>query len=127
MITAAEAGSRHFERGAALPHFLQFDSEPSSNGWASIANRRSTFEEQLGKSGWTYFFLAGRIKKSAFGFNREAALDSALKQLATTASSQKCNSFEIADVTTRQFSGVFRVSVSAHARHFQEGPASSGR
>jgi hypothetical protein len=121
MIAGAEAGSRHFERGATLPQFLQFDGEPSLNGWGSIANSRSTFEEQLGKSGWTYFFLAGTIKTAAFGFKRQKALESALKQLATNVSSQECNSFEITDVTTRQFSGVFRVTVSAHARHFREG------
>jgi hypothetical protein len=121
MIAGAEAGSRHFERGAALPQFLQFDGKASVNGWGSIANSRSTFEEQLGKSGWTWFFLAGTIRTAAFGFNRQTALDSALKQLARNVRSQECNSFEIADVTTRQFSGVFRVTVSAHARHFQEG------
>ena len=121
MIAGAEAGSRHFKRGAALPHFLQFDSEPPLNGWGSIGNSRSTFEEQLGKSGWTYFFLAGTIRTAAFGFKRQTALDSALKQLARTVNSQECNSFEITDVATRHFSGVFRVTVSAHARHFQEG------
>jgi hypothetical protein len=121
VIAGTEAGSRHFERGAALPQFLQFDNEPPLNGWASIANSHSVFEEQLGKSGWTYLFLAGSIKTAAFGLNRQTALDSALKQLARNVRSQECNSFEIADVTTRQFSGVFRVTVSAHARHFREG------
>ena len=119
MIAGPKAGSRHIERGSALPQFLEFDAEPSLNGWASIKNSRSALNEQIGKAGWNYFFLAGKIEKTAFGFDRQRALAVALKRLASSVKSQKCNSFEIMDVTTRQFSGVFRVSVSAHARHFQ--------
>ncbi len=122
MTAGAEAGSRHIERGSALPQFLQFDGGPSSDGWASIRNSRSTLEEQIGNAGWSYSFLAGKIETTALGFDRKTALGAALKRMAGSVKSRKCNSFEIMDVTTRQFAGVFRVSVSAHARHFQEGP-----
>lgn len=127
MIAGPEAGSTHLERGSAFPQFLEFDGGPSLNGWASIRNSRSTLDEQIGKAGWTYFFLAGKIEKTAFGFDRQRALAIALKRLASSVKSQKCNSFEIMDVTTRQFSGVFRVSVSAHARRFTEGPVCFGQ
>ena len=121
MTAAAEAGRIHIERGAAFPAFLQFDSEASLNGWASIGNVRSTLEEHISKAGWLYFFLAGKIETTAFRFDRQSALGAALNRLARNVKSRKCNSFEIMDVKTRQFSGIFRVSISAHARHFQKG------
>jgi hypothetical protein len=127
MIAATEAGSRHIERGSALPQFLQFDGGPSLDGWASIGNSRSLLEEQIGNAGWSYSFLAGKIETTALGFDRPRALAAALKRLASRVKSQKCNSFEIMGVTTRLFAGVFRVSVSAHARHFKEGPVSLGQ
>jgi hypothetical protein len=127
MTAATEAGSLYVERGAAFPKFLQFDSESSLNGWASIRNVRSMIEKQINKAGWVYFFHAGKIETGAFGFDSQRALDADLNRMARSVKSQKCNSFEIMDVTTRQFPGIFRVSVSAHARHFQEGAVCFGQ
>jgi len=36
-------------------------------------------------------------------------------------------SFEIMQVTSKQFLGVFRVSVAAHARHLQQGLVCFGK
>jgi hypothetical protein len=126
MIAAAEAGNLYLERGAAFPKFLQFDCESSLNGWASIGNAASAIQKQTDEAAWVYFLQAGKIETRAFGFDRQRALDAALKRLARSVQSQKCNSFEITDVTTRHFSGIFRVIVSAHARHFQEGTVRFG-
>jgi hypothetical protein len=80
----------------------------------------------MSKAGWIYFFLAGRIRRTAFGLDRQRTLRSAMNKLAKSVKSQDCNSFEMVDVTTRHFSGIFCVNVTAHARHFQKTEASCG-
>jgi hypothetical protein len=127
MSDAVETGGLHVEQCATFPKFLKFNSEPLLDGWGSIRNIRSTLDAQISDAGWVYFFVAGGIVKTAIAFDRLTALTGALKQLARTVKAQKCNSFEITKVTTKQFSGLFRVSVSAHARHFQEGPVGFGQ
>jgi len=121
MKNGMETGSIHIERSAQLPKFLQFVGDPLLKGWSVIGNVRSTLEEETAKAGWISFFMAGRIENAAFGFNRQKTLGAALRRLAKRVKSGNCNSFEIIDVTSKQFLGVFRVSVAAHARHLQEG------
>jgi hypothetical protein len=118
---AVDDGSLHVERSARLPGFLQFREDPLLKGWSVVGNVRSTFEGETTKAGWVSFFMAGRIQKAAFGFNRRKTLGAALTRLAKRVKSGNCNSFEIMHVTTKHFLGVFRVSVAAHARHFQKG------
>ena len=89
-------------------------------GWSVVRNVRSTLESETAKAGWISFFMAGKIEKAAFGFDRRRTLGAALRQLAKQVKSGNCNSFEILHVTSKQFLGVFRVTVTAHARHFQK-------
>ncbi len=120
-IDAPQAGSIHVERSAQLPKILQFGGDPLVKGWSVLRNVRSTLEAETANAGWVSFFMAGKIEKAAFGFDRRKTLGAALKQLAKQVKSGNCNSFEILHVTSQQFSGVFRVTVTAHARHFQKG------
>jgi hypothetical protein len=115
-----EAGSIHVEQAAKLPKFLQLAGDSLLHGWSEIQNLRSTFDAETAKAGWISFFMAGSIEKAAFGFNRTNTLAAALTRLAKRVKSGNCNSFEITHITTGHFLGVFRVSVAAHARHFQE-------
>ncbi|HEX4277713.1 MAG TPA: hypothetical protein VHZ74_20295 [Bryobacteraceae bacterium] len=119
MTGAMEIGGLHVERSAQFPQFPKFHNEPLLEGRASIRNVRSTLDEQISNEGWVYFFIAGSIVATATAFDRLTALTGALKQLARNVKSRKCNSFEIADVTTKQFAGLVRASVSAHVRPFQ--------
>jgi hypothetical protein len=118
--SATMSGTLHVERGGAFPSFLQFNNGPSLDGWGSIGNLGTALEEQMSKAGWICTFLAGKIQRTAFGFDRQKAFTAAMKKLGESVKSIHCNSFEMMDVTTKHFSGIFRVNVSAHARNFQK-------
>lgn len=120
-----EAGDIHVERAARLPAFLDFGGDPIAGGlllkgWSVIRNLRSTLDAETAKAGWTFFFMAGKIEGTWFGVDRQKTLGAALGRLARHVKSERCNSFEIIQVTSKHFLGVFRVSVAAHARHLQE-------
>jgi hypothetical protein len=116
-----EAGSIHIDAGGQLPKFLSLRTQSLLNSWPVVTNVRSTFEAEIKKAGWVFFFMAGKIERSAFGFDKRKTLKAALNRLTISVRSQKCNCFEIMDVTSKQFLGISRVSVSAHARHLQRG------
>jgi len=120
MKNAMEAGSIHVERSAGLPKFLHLAGDSLLKGWSAIENVRSTLEEETAKAGWISFFMAGKIEKAAFGFNRRNTLGAALRRMAKCVKSGNCNSFQIMHITTKHFLGMVHVSVAAHARHFQE-------
>jgi hypothetical protein len=125
MVDATEAGigagSIHIDAGGQLPKFLSLRTQSLLNSWPVITNVRSTFEAEIRKAGWVFFFMAGKIEKTAFGFDKRKTLHTALNRLTRSVRSQKCNSFEIMDVTSKHFLGMSWVSVSAHARHLQRG------
>jgi hypothetical protein len=117
---AMESGSMHVEQGAPMPDFFRLAGDSLLKGWPVIGNVRSTLEAGMTQAGWISYFMAGAIEKAAFGFNRQSARGAALKRLAKQVKSANCNSFEILHITSRQFLGVFRVTVAAHARHLQQ-------
>jgi hypothetical protein len=126
MTHSFSAGTLFMHEGAELPnsHLLQRDS--NANGWSTVTNARSTFEKELPDAGWTFFFMAGEIKTTVFGFDREKALRTALRRLIADAKTQKCNGLEITHVTDKSFLKMPYVTVSAHPRHLQKGATFSG-
>jgi hypothetical protein len=83
-------------------------------------------EKEFAALGWTFHYMAGKVKATAFGFDRQKAMDKALTRLIADAMLQKCNCLEIDEVATRSFLGVPGVGVSAHTRHIQKGIKFSG-
>ena len=126
MTDTITAGSILVEEGTHLPKSLLLQSESSSNGWAAVKDVRATFEKAIQQAGWTFFFMAGEIKTTVFGFDRQKALRAALKRLIAEVKSQHCNSIEITRVVGKSFLSVPYVSVSAHPRHLQKGMLFSG-
>lgn len=115
------AGSMH------LPSSIVLQDKTDSNGWAAIKDICATFEKTVQEAGWTFFFMAGEIKTTVFGFDRQKALRVALKRLIADVKSQHCNSIEITQVIGRTFLKAPYVSVFAHARHLQKGLLFSGQ
>jgi hypothetical protein len=64
----------------------------------ALNGAHSTFEEEMREAGWTFFFMAGEIKATVFGFDRRKTLRAALKRLIAGVKSQHCNSIEITRV-----------------------------
>jgi hypothetical protein len=127
MTDAITAGSILIEESRHLPssQLLQRESHPS--GWAMVTNPRSAFDIGIQAAGWTLFFMAGEVKATVFGFDRQKTLGTALTRLIAAAKAQNCNGIEITRVTDKSFLKIPYVSVSAHARHLQEGSVFTGR
>lgn len=122
MREAIEAGSILIEEGTPVPDSLLLESEPYSSGWGSVRNLDLRgLDRKLTKTGWTFFFMAGEIRATAFGFDRRRAVREAVKRIIASVKSQKCNCLEISQVAMKSFLRVPYVTVSAHARHIQEG------
>jgi hypothetical protein len=115
------------QHGVNLPKSLLLRSEPAANGWNAVEDSRSTFETTVLAAGWTFFYMAGEIKTTVFGFDRQKALRTATKRLLARVQSQFCNCIEITAVKSNSFLRVPYVSVSAHSRHLQKGRTFSGR
>jgi hypothetical protein len=121
MNNEVTAGSILIDEGIRLPNSILRRSQADSNGWAALNGARSAFEKDVQEAGWTFFFMAGEIKATVFGFDKQKTLRAALKRLIANVKSQHCNSIEITQVTGKSFLKVPYVSVSAHPRHLQKG------
>ena len=127
MTETITAGSILVAGGTHLPKSILLQDESDSNGWAAIKGARATFEKTVQEAGWTFFFMAGEIKTTVFGFDKQKALRTALKRLIADVKSQHCNSIEITQVIGKTLLNVPYLSVFAHARHLQKGLLFSGQ
>jgi hypothetical protein len=116
MTGAIAVGDILIEGGTCLPNSLRTPGESLLPGWSAVQRGRPAFEKEIKQAGWTLFFMAGEIKASVFGFDRQRALRSALIRLSTMVKSQGCNCIEITDVTVK----LPYIRVRAHARHLQQ-------
>jgi hypothetical protein len=121
MTDALAAGSILIEEGTHLPDSVLLQGESYSSGWAAVQNTRASLDQDIKEAGWTFFFMAGEIKSTVFGFDRQKTLGAALKRLIASVKLNKCNSFEITRVTSKSFLTVPYVSITAHRRHLQKG------
>src|ERR1700682_457271 len=92
------AGSILIEDGTLVPDSMLLVSEPFSKSWTSVTNLdRTQLEGQLRHAGWTFFFMAGRITTSAFGFDEGKRLHTAVNR-AIRDVAPHCNCVEITGV-----------------------------
>jgi len=120
MPSAITPGALLLEGGTLLPATILLDTAPYSDDWAAISSpARRELGKQLESAGWTFFYMSTQIRTSAFGFDPEKRMRTAVKRAVSVARLRKCNCLEIDEVATKSFLGVPYVSVSAHARHIQ--------
>lgn len=117
------------EQNTLLPEPLRLESGSDVTGWARVADNPDgrQLEKKLTAAGWTFFYMAGKIRTLGFGFESQKMIQAALKRLITTVRQQKCNCLEIDDVAMHSFWGMPYASVTAHARHIQKGMVFSGQ
>ena len=124
MADAIQTGSILIEDGASMPDSLRLEGRPYSSGWRSVSNLGlNELDAAIHKAGWTFFFMAGEIKITSFGFDKDSAMRRAVRRVITDVESHKCNCVEITEVSAKSFLGMPYVNVSAHSRHIQEGSA----
>jgi hypothetical protein len=124
MTDAIQTGSILIEGGASMPESLRLEGRPYSSRWRSVSNLGlSELDAAIHKAGWTFFFMAGEIKITSFGFDKDSAMRRAVKRVITNVESHNCNCVEITEVSAKSFLGMPYVNVSAHSRHIQESSA----
>jgi hypothetical protein len=110
--------------GALLPKELQLETEPCVLGWRLVKNFDAyALNREIQKTGWTFFCLAGEIKVTVFGIDRQKMVRRAIERILARAKSEKFNSLEITRVAlvgSERFPLVHYVTVSVHSRHIQE-------
>ena len=126
MSDAIKAGTILIEQGTPRPESLLLEGEPWSSRWKSVSNLdRKELDRKINQAGWTFFFMAGEIKISGFGFDKEKAVRRAMKGVIANVETHKCNCLEITEVSPKSFLGIPYVNVCAHARHIQKSSAFS--
>jgi len=127
MTDAIKTGSILVERNASMPKSLLLEGNSYSSGWRSVSNLDlNQLDVAIHKAGWTFFFMAGEIKITAFGFDKERAVRRTVKRVITNVELHKCNCVEFTEVSAKSFLGMPYVNVSAHSRHIQESSAFAG-
>ncbi len=107
--------------GTFLPDALQFESEPCATGWRLVKNLDGYgLGRKIHEAGWSFFWLAGEIKATVFGFDGQKTVRRAVKRILTNLKSEKFNGLEITQVEAKRFLGLPYASVCAHSRHIQE-------
>lgn len=122
MTGAIKAGTILMKESALVPDCIRFDCESYSEGWRAVNSLDGCgVDRKLGEAGWTFFLLAGEIRVTVIAFNREKALRRAVRRLLAKLETGKFNSLEITRIAARRVLGPLCVTVSAHARHIQQG------
>src|SRR6266436_4799643 len=121
MSDTIKTGTILVKEGTLLPEVLRFESEPCTPGWRLVKNLDGYgLGRKIHEAGWTFFWLAGEIGATVFGFDRQKTVRRAVKRILANLKSGKFNSLEITRVASKRFLGLPYASVSAHSRHIQE-------
>jgi hypothetical protein len=103
-----------------LPDALRFETEPCATGWRLVKNLDGyRLDRKIHEAGWTFFWLAGELGATVFGFDRQKAVRRAVKRILANLKSGEFNSLEITRIVSKRFLGLPYASVSAHSRHIQ--------
>ncbi len=79
--------------GTLLPEALQFESEPCATGWRLVKDLDGyELDRKIHDARWTFFYLAGEIKKTIFGFDAQKTVPKAVKGTLASLKREKFNS-----------------------------------
>lgn len=106
---------------AFLPKELQLEAEPCVSGWGLVTNFDGyRLDRDIRKAGWHFFCLAGQIKMTVFGIDRQKMVRRAIVRILASPRASGFNSLEITRMASKRFLGVPYMSVGAQSRHIQE-------
>jgi hypothetical protein len=127
MMEKLGAGSILLTNGSTMPASMVVETDSYSSGWRMLRGvTRQTMEKGIQCAGWTFFFLAGTLRSTVFGFDREKSLVRAVRRLLAILDTNHHNCLEIDGILRCSFLGVPYVTVSAHERHVQAGSVLAG-
>ena len=107
-----------------LPAALAVVSEIFLPGWRVVKNLdRPTLARNIAGANWTFFCIGHEIRTTVFGIDEEKMILRAIKEILARLKSEKFNCLEItrvASVTSKRFSDVRYITVSAQSRLIQK-------
>lgn len=111
------------EQDALRPRCFEVEAGSHPDGWMPIKHTFTPqqLEKELSATGWTFFFMAGPIRATAFGFNRDKTVCAALNRCIKVVRQQKCNCLQIESLEMHSFLGIPYLSLSIRPRHIQKG------
>ena len=115
------SGTTLIRESALLPAGLTIESESFLPGWRVVKNLDGrALARSVEGANWTFFYLAGESRATAFGRDQSGALRKAVKRILAKQEKQY-NSLEITRVASKRFLGIpFMLSIAAHSRHIQQ-------
>jgi len=116
------------QRGALRPPCFEVEADSHPNAWIFIKQTLTPrqLENELSATGWTFFFMAGPIRTTAFGTDREKTVYAALNRGITAVTRLSCNCLQIESVEVLSFLGIPYVRLSVRPRHIQKGKLFAG-
>jgi hypothetical protein len=122
-----QAGTVLFKDATLFPGGPAFESEQFSSGWRSVKGLNgSAIDRGTLDAGWTFFYLAGESRASAFGGEGQKTARRAIRKILAGLKSEKCNSVEVTSIVCKAFLGMPYTTVSFHLRNLQKGMFLSG-
>jgi len=121
-IKDLQPGSVLIKANVRLPESMQFESLQYGAWKLLIGANGFSVERKLSKAGWHFFFMVPGIRVGAVSFNRAAALRKAFKMVQMAADAQNVNGFQIAEIRTKRFLGLYSITIVAHPRHVKDSP-----
>jgi len=113
-------GTILIEQGTPTPNSISLATESYALGWSAITDlTRLELGRQLEGAGWTFFYMAGEIETTGFGFDEQSRIHRAIAQIIKTAKLEAFNCLEITQITRKSFLGVPCMNIRAHGRHIQ--------
>ena len=121
MQKAIGSGTILIKDGTPLPETLRLDGQSFVTDWTQVNDLDGYgLDRRIRESGWTFFYLAGEIKKTIFGLDAQKTVPKAVKGILASLKREKFNSLEITQVVSKHFLGVPCTQVCAHPRHVQK-------
>ena len=101
MAETINKGTILIKDGIFLPDALRFESEPCATGWRLVKNLDGYgLGRKISEAGWSFFWLAGEIGATVFGFDGQKTVRRAVKRILGNLKSGKFGEFE-PDVAAR--------------------------
>ena len=106
--------------GTLTPPSVPLNLRKFCSDWQSIENSGGhVLDQDLRRTGWSLFFLAGAIRGYAVGSGRSSIMRATAKILSRV-KAQGFNCAQISGIIVKRFLGVRYVRVEAHSRHLQQ-------
>jgi hypothetical protein len=94
-----------------------------SRGWSVVTGpNRSQLGRELESAGWTVSDMAGEMKTTGFGLNRETVLRNAVVQAIKAAKLWAFNYLELTEVRRKSLLGVSFIRIAVRGKHIQISP-----